>query len=368
MRRMHPDLPENRGQDMAQKSLDLNAAYDILTGEARPAAYDYRSPPVNEQQREPSYDTTQQRPQWKAPEPVIRSFEDARVAGGVPTSGIDWAFVTATQRGKGWMSDESSLSRRAWVAYGRYKDQHFFAVAANFSHQEYFIGAASYVDTWQIQFRMFPIRADEGNDPAWLTKQINTTFNELEGDHAIGGRFNGKVIDATGWKFGEKKPTGRELSLKNWLVNHAGVTPDAPAVSYGRQTVELEFKEDRMYGINDTPKRGFYPEPRSGPNDYQYSADGRYTGSYWNFTLILNGKEYELGERDTKKLLAAKLGGKRLVHAIFGEYTYGSGKKILTRLAKGKVILKWMVESLTELPPNARDVLSAAEAQLKTRA
>src|SRR5215467_4491415 len=145
MRKMHPDLPENRGQDMVQKALDLNAAYDILRGEARPAAYDFRSPPVQEQAREPSGPSP-----WGAyNEPKYtqhvetkverQTFEQARTKGGVPQSGIDWKFVTTMQRSKSsYMSDSSSRGQNAFVAYGHYKDQHFFAVASHFYRSSYY--------------------------------------------------------------------------------------------------------------------------------------------------------------------------------------------------------------------------------------
>jgi curved DNA-binding protein CbpA len=376
MRKMHPDLPENRGQDTVQKALDLNAAYDILRGEAKPAAYDFRGPfkepPARRQEAPPPGAGSDgdvgggQRTNWKPPEPVTRTFEQARTTGGVPTSGIDWKFVTAVQRDKGsYQGDESSFSKRAWVAYGLYKDQHFFAVASHFERHDYFIGGNADVDMWWVEFRMFPVKRDEGNDPAWLTRQVIETFKVPKGEYAVGSRFNSKVIDAQGWKFGEKLPVGRELSIKNWLVNLGGVATDAPAVAGRKQTVELECSSERFY--DKAPKPGYYPQPKRGPNDYNYNEAGKYTGDYWQFTLVLNGKPITLGEADTVKILNAKLGGKRLVNAIFGEYIYGGGKKVLTRLAKGKVILKWMADSLTDLPPDARAILAAAEAQLKGR-
>jgi hypothetical protein len=83
--------------------------------------------------------------------------------------------------------------------------------------------------------------------------------------------------------------------------------------------------------------------------------------------LAINTREYVLNEADTLLLFRLRINGKSIVRRVFGEYARHSRPKILNRLkGDGKVILEWMGQNLHGLPPDARDALAAAAAQVKS--
>lgn len=349
---VHPD--RNPGVDTTQDQRDLNAAYDILRGVAKPAAYDYRSPQVHDPGEGSGIHRTG--PQWTAPEPVVITFTQAVTHAGIP-GGVDWQFVTERQRDKsGWSSDESTLSVSAFVAYGRTSSVHVFVVAVHHIREDYFVGGTNDKDMWFVKSFESPIKGDEQMQAQWLYRKVVEAFDFPKGEFVFGGRFNSKVLDARDWKFGEKLPTGREMSIKQWLVNSGQVAEDAAAVAGRKHVVELEVSIATF-----EPKPGHYPAPKSRSNFW----DGKYHGDYYQFTLVTNAKNHVLSEADTTKILGTRLGGKSLLTAIFGEYIYSKATKTITRLQKGKMMLEWMADNLTDLPDDARLVLSAAAAQKK---
>jgi hypothetical protein len=335
-KKLHPDV----GGDLEAMTV-LNVAKDILEGKARPS-YDRRDV------------VSEPPPRWKAPEPPKRvevTFQQAESKGGIP-SGVQWFFVTDYQHGKkSWSSDESSRGESAFVAYGRTENQHVFVGAHHYTRQDYYIGGTEDKSIWTIKSNEFPIRAEEGKNPAWLYGNVVRALKDVDFD----GRFNSKVLDAQGWKFGSKFPTGTETSIKHWLVGSGQVAGDAPSVVGRKHVVEIKVNKSFQ------PKPGYYEETHHRGNFW----DGKYHGDYLNIVLTINGRPYDLSEKDVKTFTALRMGSSDLMDVIFGRYHYDGSKKQLTKIRMGKKILGWLARNLTDLPKEAVETLQAAEAQMK---
>jgi curved DNA-binding protein CbpA len=332
--KLHPD--RNAGDD--EKFKELGIAKATIEGEARPS-YDHRtSEPESEIRINP-----------KPPVHNTVTFEEAISKAGVP-SGVEWLFVTPTQRGSsGWHGNSSSLSDTYFVAYGRTDAKHVFVAVHNHSRTSEWIGGATYDDISTARSNEYPIKAEEGTNPAWLYGNVVRALKDV----GFGGRFNSKVTDAKGWKLSDRLPSGSDVSIKHWLVNSGQVAGDAPAVAGRKQVVEFMIAKTIM----GDKKPGYYPAPKSTSNFW----NGEYHGDYYKFTLIINGKNYELGEDDTAKFLGLKGG----LEAMFGTYYYDGSKKMLTRMPKGKKVLTWMAAMFKGLPDDAQAALQAAAEQMK---
>ena len=341
-REAHPD----RGGD-EETIKEINVAKDILDGKAKPT-YDRRPSPGPSRTPWPSEEQQRGKP-YEQPKPKEVSFDDARSKAGVP-SGVEWLFVTPAQRGMGYSSDEFQRSDNCFVAYGRTDSKHCFVGARHFVYQQTFIGAGPGEDTWTLESFEYPIKDEtkESQNPAWLYGNVVRALKNLD----FKGKFNSKVLDAQGWKFGDRLPTGAATSIKHWLVGSGQVAGDAPSVAGRKQVVELQLDKSSF----DGQKPGFWPQPKTRANFW----DGRYQGDYYKLTVILNGKDYVLGESDTTKFL-----GKIPLEAIYGRYYYGGEKKNLTRMPKGKALLQWMAQNFTSLPSEATAGLQAAADQMK---
>lgn len=327
--------PDRGGDEEAMKA--LNAARDILEGRQRPSYDRGPEPPAGGAGT------------WTPPKKNEISFEEAKSKAGIP-SGVDWLFVTPSQSGRGWSSDESSMSDRCFVAYGRTKRQHVFVAARHYTRSDYFVGGTNNEDLWKIESSEYTIKGDEGTNPAWLYRNVLKALKEV----GFKGKFNSKVLDAKDWHFKTRLPTGSATSIKHWLVNSEQVSGDAAAVSNRKHVIEIKAEQTR-----DENKRGFYPEPKTRGNFW----DGRYWGDYWKITLVINGRAHELDKDDTEKFLGASFKGKTLPRAIFGDYIYGSQTKQVTRLRAAKQVLEWMTTRFTGLSNEAMDILKAALAQ-----
>lgn len=337
----HPD----RGGSH-EKMVEINVAKDILEGKARPT-YD-RSPPS-----EPESDLAREEPRWSPPKRTEVTFQEALSKAGLP-SGVEWLFVTERQRHGSWSSDESEHSSTAAVAYGRTGSQHVFLGMHHTSRRDFYVGGNHDEDIWSCKSLEYPVKSDEGKNPAWLHGNVNKAFRAVDFD----GHFNSKIVDAQGWKPNEKLPTGSSTSIKHWLVGSGSVAGDDPSVA-GRKNV-VEMIHDSVYHYQEKP--GFFPEAPTRWNMF----NGKYTGDYHRITLVINGKPFVLSASDFLEFSKTRLGGKSLLNVIYGDYAYGDGKKkTLTRLAKGKLLLQWMTENLTDLPKEARDVLSLSAQQMK---
>jgi len=332
----HPD----RGGD-EETIKEINVAKDILDGKARPT-YDRRPSPSPGPSRTPWPTEEQQRGKpYEQPKPKEVSFDDARAKAGIP-SGVEWLFVTPAQRGMGYSSDEFHRSDNCFVAYGRTDSKHCFVTSRHFVYQQYIIGADQGEDTWTMESFEYPIKdeAKESQNPAWLYGNVVRALKSLD----FKGKFNSKVLDAKGWKFGDRLPTGAETSIKHWLVSSGQVAGDAPSVAGRKQVVEFQVDSTLM------AKPGYYANPKA-----TYSSD------YYKLTILLNGRPFELSERDTLKFFTEFKGGLRW---IFGEYSHHGGKKNLTRMPKGKAVLQWMSQNFS-LPSEAMTGLQAAADQVK---
>jgi len=349
----HPDTGAS-GEELKE----LSDAQDILLGKLAPAyEYDRATPPspsTSDPFRGPSPPSGYSGYKYTAPESKTVKFEEAIGKSGVP-SGVEWQFVTATQRDKGgWMGDSSSKSDVYFVAYGRTASQHVFFAAHHHTESSSFVLGGYFHDIWAAKSFEHSIKSDEGSNPAWIYGRVTQAFQAM----GFNGRFNSKIRPVpAGWTLKDKHPYGSDTSIKHWLVNSGQVPGDTPSVGNRKQTVEL-MMERSSFGDQ---KPGHWPAPRSRSNFW----DGRYHGDYYKLTLILNGRPYVLDEADTTKFLGLKAGGKTALDLIYGQYYYGGEKKQLTRMAKGKVILTWMAENFTGLPAEAVDVLKAAAAQMK---
>jgi len=304
--KLHPDVG---GTDREME--EVNVAKDILEGKARPS-YDRRDTPVRK---------------WEPPKKTEVTFDQAESRAGIP-GGVEWFFVTPRQYGPRWSSDESSQGDSNFVAYGRTDREHVFVAARHYTRHDYFIGGTHDENIWTVKSIEIPIKKDEGVQPRWLYGNVVKALKAL----GFKGRFNSKVLDAKGWRLGEREPSGSPTSIKHWLVNSGQVSGTDPSVAGRKQTVQLEIG-------------GSYDKPE--------------------LDLILNGRAYTLSDRDYDKFNRARFGGQELLRLIFGRYHYRGSKKMLTRIRNGKKIIGWLVEYMKDLPEDAVEILKAAEAQMR---
>lgn len=343
----HPDAGGSH-----EAMVELNIAKEILDGKTRPT---YQRAPAEEYAYTP----------YKRPEPPkqdVVTFEQAKSKAGLPSS-VEWVFMTDTQRASNnYNGDESSKSNRGWVVYGRTADSHVFVGVEN----SYYSGLAGAndggYDYWSIKSNEYSLSTKL--TPSWLSGCIAKAISEMKW---FGGRFNNKVVEIKGRDPLKDKNTlagaatsGKGTSLKNILVNMGEISGDDPSVANRKIPVELKVAQD--YGFDNKVTPGFYPEP-STPNN---TWDGKYHGYYYKIELNIAGRDYALDEADTKKLLGLKLGGdKRLLAIILGDYWDRGGKKVLTRMPKGKIILEGLLQFLKSLPAPAVELLQRAAEQMK---
>ncbi len=334
----HPD----RGGDPA-KMVEINAAADLLLGK-QPPTYD-RRPGAPDDTAGPGYGAGvphgYKRDERK---PVEVTFQDAATDAHVP-SDVEWVFITDTQRGTSYSSDEFQRSDYALVAYGRTSSKHVFVGMHYAGYQENYIGGAPPSSVWNMKVVGYPIQGDEGNQPAWLYGNVVKTLRACGSE----AKFNSKVIDATGWAFGEKFPRGSSMSIKHLLVSIGAVADDDPRVQNRKHVIEIEYR--RPYGDSKN-EPGIY-EIEHGSGSYSFKE-------HEGVNIVINTKKFQLDEADITKLVKTRLGGKRLLDAIFGERYYDGSKKNVSRMRDGKKLLAWMAENLTSLPQAARDVLGKA--------
>lgn len=353
----HPD----RGGDPA-KMVEVNVAKEVLEGKRSPS-YDRRGPADSPEWgdiRDQAYRN------WTPPPPKPReviTFDEAKAKASIPTN-VEWLFCTDTQRGRSnYSGDESSHYQRAWVLYGRTADNHVFVGIENDEYSGLMGANDKGHDKWFMRSYEFPLT--EKATPSWLYGKVAKALTDLKW---FEGRFNSKVVEIKGKIPGvltEEMLTkalrnAHPVSIKNILVNLGEVADDDPSVANRKVTVELRVDQD--YGFNDAPpKPGYHPEPPTKANTW----DGKYHGYHYKVTLVVNGRDYDLNAEDTTTFFKMKVNGKRMLEAILGDYGSRGGKKVLTRMPKGKIILQGFAEHLTGLPQPARDLLTRAAEQMK---
>jgi hypothetical protein len=326
--KVHPDQGGS-----SEKMVELNVAQDVLLGKQRPT-YDRSDAP--------SSPSPQPQTRWEPPKKEEVSFDEAKSKAGIP-SGVEWQFVTSAQRGVGYSSDEFHRSDIAWVVYGKTEHAHVFVGVRHFVKEEYFVGGAGGKDLWSMKSLDFPIKGEEGLEPAWLFGNVVKVL-KLVGSEA---RFNSKVTDAKGWTFSDKFPRGGETSIKHWLASSGAVSEDDARVQGRKHVIEVKYTR----GWNEAPNhyKIVYGKP-----PYEFSSD------FEGVEVIVNGKAHWLDEKDTSKFLRS--GFKR---AIFGDRLYDGTKKNLTRSKDGKKFLTEMAKHLSSLPADVQKTLEAAAAQMK---
>jgi len=336
-----------------KEATEINVAAEILRGRMKPDPGHSSPSPHTHYEPPAGY---QPPPQKKK---VEITFEEAKAKAGVP-SGVEWLFVTGMQRSpRGYSSDEFSRSDKGWVAVGR-TDQKFVFVGVEHSYYAtHFVGGEAGHD-------MHKIYVDEYNTPSqltpsWLYSNIVKSLKGMDFDV----RFNSKVIDARGKTFDEKMPRagGSEVSIKHMMVELGMVSDDDPSVSNRKHVVEMKMLTDHAF-TGEERKPGYFPQPSTSSHMYW---DGKYHGDYYKVSLVLNGKDYDLSETDWNTLCRLKMGGKKLIDAIFGERSYSGDKKNITRMPKAKaaLVLNGLVEHFKDLPPAALAVLAKAADQVK---
>lgn len=324
-----------------EEMVELNVAKDVLMGKAAPTrdtGPSYRPSPAP------------YKPPPPQPDNVV-TFEEAKGKAGVP-SGVDWIFVTERQRGSGsYSGDESSASDTAWVAYGRTGGKHVFVAMRRKYYQAFFVGGGPKTDVWTMQVLDFPIKGDEGKNPAWLYAGVIKSLKATD----WGGKFNSRVIPAKGWTFNNPMPHGAATSLKHLLVNIGEVAGDDPSVATRKHVIEMLYDRQYMYG-DDSPKAGYHPVKP------WYSPTGK--PEYYKVVVFVNSKPFELEATDVEKVAGLRLKGGSLIDIVFKD-KYSGTKKNLTRSRDGKKVLQFLLDKLTKLPDWVREALTAAAAQMK---
>lgn len=327
----------DQGND-PQKMIELNIAADILTGRQRPVGDYDRRPSTAPGEGAYDYSGYGGVHVNVNPRNIEVSFKEAASKAGVP-SGVEWLFVTDTQReGRGYSSDEFHRSNRGYVAYGRKDDKHYFVGMHHKQYDAYML--KEHEDIWVMKVLSFSPSSSELAAPAWYYGNVIKALKAVDFE----GRFNSKVFDCRGWDFSEKFQTsGGATSIKHIMVNLGLVGAEDGAVSNRKHVVEITYL--RSYEESDKT----YKWPGG------YDAQG--------IKLTINGRDFYLSKADTQQFIKARVGGKQMLDAIFKGYYYGDSSKVLTRIREAKIILPWMAEKLTDLPPAVRETLSAAAKQ-----
>jgi hypothetical protein len=342
----HPD----RGGD-PDKAVALNVAKDVLDGKQRPT-YDRSTPSP------PGGGYTPQdapKTRWEKPKSHKVTFDEAKSKAGIPHA--EWQFA-AEMKGTSYSTDESSRGDRSYVIYGRTESKHIFVAMRHQTYQTFYVGGDADEDTWTMKVTDYPVRGEEGKTPAWLYGNVVKAFKSVGAD----GRFNSKVFDLSDkhWVFSEKFPAmGSAVSIKHWLVGSGSVAGDDPSVATRKHIIELNHETDRPYADQGI-KPGFFEEPHERWNFW----DNTYHGDFHKLTLLVNTRPYDFSAEETKRFLGLKLGGKRILNVIYGDYPRG-GKKIVTRLKAAKPLLEWFGTHLQGLPQDAKDALLTAAAAVK---
>lgn len=322
-----------------KKMVELNIAADILTG---------RQEPSDNYDRRPSADPGGAYDYGGYggvhinvnPRNIEVDFDQAKSKANVP-AGVEWLFVTDTQRQSGgYSSDEFHRSARAYVAYGRKDDTHFFVGMLHKQYDAYQL--KEHEDIWEMKVLTLHPSPKEIAAPAWYYGNVVKALNAV----GFEGRFNSKVFDCRGWNFDEKfKTNGGSTSIKHILVNLELLAADDERVVNRKHVVELTY----LRSSEETDKTYKWPGG--------YDAQG--------IKLTVNGRDFYLSKTDAQQVIKARVGSKPMLDAIFKGYYYGDSSKVLTRIQGAKVVLNWMAEKLTDLPSNVRETLAAAGAQAK---
>ena len=308
------------GRDQTQLT-ELNIAMETLKGKLGPERGYDRSEPGD----------TGGGGRWEPPPKEEVTFDEAKNKASIPTN-VKWYFVSEPAA-SGYSSDESMRRATGYVFYGQTDQKHVFVVVEHLQKEDYYVGGGPGIDIWSMRDFSYPRAEGEALQPAWLYGNVVKGFKMMK---FVEKKFNSMVRALPeDWHFHEKIPYTKEVSIKHWLVNQGLVAEDDPSVVNRKNVVEFVWHEKGL------------------------GADEK----VW-ISLIINGKEYELSQADTKKFITpSKYRG--VIQVVFPEYFYDSSKKVLTRMpaAKKKKLFEWMSKSLTDLPEAAKKVIDLEAAK-----
>jgi hypothetical protein len=280
------------------------------------------------------------------PKPVEVTFAEAKSKASIPAN-VKWLFVTESHS-SGYSSDEFENRASGYVAVGETEQQWVFVMVEHYTRQDYIIGSKTTpTDVYNILSR--EVTKSGPPTPQLLyggVVKMWGLFPHLE------KKFNSKIhILPEGWDFNDfSKRTnwamGRSTTIKNFLVDSG-------------QVAEGDLKVPRKMNIEVSYAKSFDQKP----GHYQNTLS-RYGSDWEKLTLVVNGREHPLSESDMKKLGAFKVGGKRFMARVFGDYFYGGETKSLSRNRDGKAIMTWMAENLS-LDAGVIDALKSAVAASK---
>jgi hypothetical protein len=304
--------PDRGGSPEMMKQ--INVAHDVLLGKQHPDrnVRDSGSRPA------PSEPIRHQPPPYT--EEII-TWDQAAKTANVPTTGVDWKFVTTT--GYGGYGDNS---QSGFVVYGRAADKHVF-VSVYHSRSATNMFTNQKVDTYEMRVQTAPLTQDLASLAPKVIRQMWQSFGGVKG-------YGAKVyILPEGAKFEKNTlefPKGRKISFKDAMSMMGEATPTAWK---GKVDVVLELAE------------GLAPRY---PDDY-------------GATLVVNGKPYKLSDASNKAIWKVRLYG-----IIWGKgYYYGGSKKNLTRIKSAKKVLTWLSKNLKGEPQDLIDALTAAAEKAK---
>jgi len=305
----HPD----RGGDPS-KMVELNVAKDVLEGKQRPQQ---TSGPSTYQ---PQTYTTQ-RPDPPKPEHV--SFEEAMRSSGVPT-GVEWKFKT--QAGYGRVSNGSESGQ---VIYGRTRNEHVFVAVYHYSDRGNMFRPLD-IDKYEMAVKKAPLTQALSSVAPKIIRQLWSTFGSSV------RKYNAKVeLLKDGWKLTDLQKFshgGRVISFKDAMQQMGESVPEKWK---GKINITLELGDE----VKSIGKYGHPQRP----------------------TLVVNGKEYVLGDRATE--MADKI---NLYGLIWGKaYYYRGSRKVLTKMrgANKKKTLTFFRDICTKAG-EPRELIEALEAAL----
>ncbi len=292
------------------------------------------------------YPGTPNSPPDPPPKPVEVTFAEAKSKASIPAN-VKWLFVTEPHS-SGYSSDEFLNRSSGYVAVGETDKQWVFVMVEHYTRQDYIIGSKTVpTDIYNMLSR--EITKSGPPTPQLLYGGVMKAWGLFPN---MSKKFNSKIhVLPEEWDFNDfgKRTNwamGRSTTIKNYLVNSG-------------QVAEGDLKVPRKMNIEIGYARSFDQKP----GHYQ-KALSQYGSDWEKLTLIVNGREYALSESDMQKLGKFKVGGKRFMNRVFGDYFYGGETKSISRNRDGKAIMTWMAENLS-LNSDVIEALKTAAAASK---
>jgi hypothetical protein len=318
----HPD----KGGDPA-KMVELNVAKDVLEGKQRPSG-----PSGPSTSYQPQTYTTQKR---EPPKPIHVSFQEAAQKASVPTTGVEWKFKTDT--GYGHVREGS---HSVFVVYGTTKDKHVFVYVSHYSDRGSPFEPKD-IDEYDMAVMTAPISQELSSVAPNMIRKL---WNLASGTNVK--NYNAKVqLLPEGTKFNDRLSffRGRSIAFKVAVQELGGAVPDKWK---GKVDIDLEMGEEMKYPDNHPRLKWCYKCCRP--------------------VLVVNGKEYKLGDKAAEIVHANKLYDK-----MWGKKYWYCGdrtsKKRLNKVKNAKQILTFFANICEKHgePKELVEALRAAADQAK---